>query len=463
MGATITSKGRKKNLSSLLQYAANPSKKEKCVAVSGINCSDDSEEALQEMNLVRTKMNKSKDIAQAFHVIHSFDKSTSKELSIDKMHEIAVEFAEKAFPNSQIIVASHNDKDHFHSHLVINNINMETCKRLRIDPKDLELMRKINDQVLNEHGLESVNNEYYENLEKRTNLYSNDPSKMKYGKINYQEFVQNAIEATLEKCEVNSFEDFSDHLAKEYNIEVYQFSKTNNKLGYVLYKQGVNFYERRGELITFGRDKQSRKEKSQYVERTFSARKLGKRYSFESVSEQLEKNLEESHIKNFFNMEREQVMSLISGVNYKTGELNVPFVELDSIAQKQFSDREGDEKFIKYDDFLREVDKHFVNTMSLEDDQEYTIKLHTDVNPQTLRSAKSKTISIKKTDQKELFLPAEGFKNCSHTPSAKQIHYQISRIMNDDVKMYRAKKDYEFTQQMIENQQKRQQNFEMEF
>ncbi|WP_179185462.1 relaxase/mobilization nuclease domain-containing protein, partial [Enterococcus faecium] len=197
MGATITSKGRKKNLSSLLQYAANPSKKEKCVAVSGINCSDDSEEALQEMNLVRTKMNKSKDIAQAFHVIHSFDKSTSKELSIDKMHEIAVEFAEKAFPNSQIIVASHNDKDHFHSHLVINNINMETCKRLRIDPKDLELMRKINDQVLNEHGLESVNNEYYENLEKRTNLYSNDPSKMKYGKINYQEFVQNAIEATL--------------------------------------------------------------------------------------------------------------------------------------------------------------------------------------------------------------------------------------------------------------------------
>ena len=54
MGATITSKGRKKNLSSLLQYAANPSKKEKCVAVSGINCSDNSEEALQEMNLVRT-------------------------------------------------------------------------------------------------------------------------------------------------------------------------------------------------------------------------------------------------------------------------------------------------------------------------------------------------------------------------------------------------------------------------
>ncbi|WP_231130289.1 relaxase/mobilization nuclease domain-containing protein [Enterococcus gallinarum] len=88
MGATITSKGRKKNLSSLLQYAANPSKKEKCVAVSGINCSDDSEEALQEMNLVRTKMNKSKDIAQAFHVIHSFDKSKFFREVKGKMHSL---------------------------------------------------------------------------------------------------------------------------------------------------------------------------------------------------------------------------------------------------------------------------------------------------------------------------------------------------------------------------------------
>ena len=463
MGATITSKGRKKNLSSLLQYAANPSKKEKCVAVSGINCSDDSEEALEEMNLVRTKMNKSKDIAQAWHVIHSFDKSISKELSIEKMHEISIEFVEKAFPNSQIIVASHNDKDHFHSHLVINNIDMETCKRLRIDPKDLERLRKINDEVLIKNGLEPVDNEYYENLEKRTNLYSNDPSKLKSGKINYQEFVQNAIEATLENREVNSFEHFSNHLAKEYNIEVYQFSKTNNKLGYVLYKDGVNFYERRDELIDLGKDKQSRKEKSQYVERTFSARKLGKRYSFESICERLENNLEETHQNNLVELDAEQIIALASGVDYKTGELDVPFVELDSIAQDQFGNHDGDRKFIKYDDFLREVDRHYASTTSLEDDQEYTFKLHTNVNPRSLRSSKSKTISVKKTDQKELFLPAEGFKNCSHTPSAKQIHYQISRIINDDVKMYRAKKDYEFTQQMIENQQRRQRDFEMDF
>ena len=68
-----------------------------------------------------------------------------------------------------------------------------------------------------------MNNEYYENLEKRTNLYSNDPSKMKYGKINYQEFVQNAIEATLEKCEVNSFEDFRIIWQKNITLKFINF------------------------------------------------------------------------------------------------------------------------------------------------------------------------------------------------------------------------------------------------
>ena len=112
MGASITSLGRKKSLSSLLQYVANPSKKEKCVAVSGINCSEELQKTLQQMNRTRTKLNHSKDITQAYHLVHSFDRDTSKKLNKEVMHAIAVEFAEKSFPNCQVFVASHNDKKH---------------------------------------------------------------------------------------------------------------------------------------------------------------------------------------------------------------------------------------------------------------------------------------------------------------------------------------------------------------
>ncbi len=463
MGASITSLGRKKNLSSLLHYAANPSKKEKCVAITGVNCNDDFDKALKQMNRTRTTLNKSKDITQAYHVVHSFDKILSKELTQQQMHAIAIQFAEEAFPHCQILVASHNDKEHFHSHLVINNIDTETGKRIRIDPNDLEKMRKLNDKILLENNLEPIDNEYYENLERRQNIYSNDSTKLKNGQLNHQEVVQNAIEETLENRKVNSFESFSDELAKKYNIEVYRFSKNSNKLGYVLYKKEVDFYNRREELVALGKNKDSRKAREQYVERTFSARKLGKKYSFEQVSEQLSENNYLTHIDNYFNgqLDSEQEMSLNSQYNKQTGELEIPFVELDSTADKQFKHANKRKNYLPYPSFLEAVDHHYSNTFASIDDEEYEIKLHTHVHTKTLRSTKSKKITVKKSDRKEFYLPAEGFKTCPHTPSAKQLHYQISRVINDDVKMYRAKNDYEFMERMVQNQQQQQQDFDM--
>lgn len=70
---------------------------------------------------------------------------------------------------------------------------------------------------------------------------------------------------------------------------------------------------------------------------------------------------------------------------------------------------------------------------------------------------------VTKNDEKQIYHPAQGFMNAPHTPPAKELHYQISRVMNDDLKMHRAKSDYEFTQRVINNQQQRQQGFEMDY
>ncbi|BDP89082.1 hypothetical protein EfmAA818_26780 [Enterococcus faecium] len=60
-------------------------------------------------------------------------------------------------------------------------------KRLRITNKARHFPEEKPIKIVTKDLKISVNYQYYENLEKRTNLYSNDPSKMKYGKINYQE------------------------------------------------------------------------------------------------------------------------------------------------------------------------------------------------------------------------------------------------------------------------------------
>lgn len=413
------------------------------------------------MNRTRTKLNNSKDISQAYHLVHSFDKKSSKELDIDKMHQIAVEFAEKYFPNGQILVASHNDKDHFHSHLVINNIDLETCKRIRIDPKDLQKMRNLNDEILTENDIKPIDNNYYDNLEKKKNIYSNDSKKLKEGQLNYQEFIQTSIETVLSNREINTLDKFSDCLAQKFNIEVYHYSKNSNKIGYVLYKDDVNFFDQKDKFVELGKNKQSRKQREKYVEKTFSAKKLGRKFSLERIEEQLNSNLYENYLSNIDKLSKDQICAIASGFNLE-GKLNKPFVELDKVAQIQFKDYPVDNNFVPYDDFLELVDRHFKRTIYLEDDNEYELTLHFSVNPKTLKSNKSKKILIKKTDEKDLFISKNGFQKTPHTPCSKKLHHQINKTLNDDIKIYRAKKDYEFTQKMIENQQNRSQRFDIE-
>lgn len=52
---------------------------------------------------------------------------------------------------------------------------------------------------------------------------------------------------------------------------------------------------------------------------------------------------------------------------------------------------------MKYDDFLKSVDKHFETTLGPLDDQEYEIKVHLKVNKQTLKSTDHEKVAVKKT------------------------------------------------------------------
>lgn len=477
MGATVTVLGRKKNLSSLLQYIANPKDKKKCVAVTGIECIEPDEDGslkdtLEEMNMLRS-LNKSIDVTQAYHVVHSFDKEESKRLSQKEMHKIAVEFAQKAFPNCQMLVASHADKEHFHTHIAINNIDKETLKRIRIDPKDIKNIQQINDQVLKKHNLEPVDMDYYNNLEKRKNMYSTGAKKLKDGQKNAQEVVQNAVDEVLLDSKVTSFKDFSDKLAKDFNIEVYKFSKNSDKLGYVLYRDEINFFERREELTKLGKTKALRKKREVYVEKTFSARKLGKRYALEAINNQLSINAKaqdmtssDRNTKKTNNtlILRDCVMSdvalQLNGANYY--DTNAwynsaeKFVLDDNIVDSKFADNDYVGKF--YNRHKSEIENK-IDDMSelIESDRKHIIK-----------SSDTDSIAYKRETSKLAYkLTVTDLKNDIdnrkfEVPSVDYLVKKLNYFVHDDVKMARAKKDFEYLQKQIEYQ--KQSNFyDMDF
>ena len=74
----------------------------------------------------------------------------------DKAHEIAKEFAEKAWPGHEVLVATHCDAKHIHSHFVVNSVSFRDGKKLHQTPNTLKELRELSDEVCQKYGLSTL-------------------------------------------------------------------------------------------------------------------------------------------------------------------------------------------------------------------------------------------------------------------------------------------------------------------
>ena len=116
--------------------------------VSGVNC--DGENAFREFMVTKKVHDKANGIF-FYHYAQSF--SPTEKITPEQAHEIALEFAEKAWPGHEVLVTTHCDKEHIHSHFVINSVGFESGMKLRQSPSTLKKLRKLSDEICIAHGL----------------------------------------------------------------------------------------------------------------------------------------------------------------------------------------------------------------------------------------------------------------------------------------------------------------------
>ena len=104
-----------------LDYICRDDKTEGKKYVTALNCSLPT--AYQEFKNTREMYNKT-DGVKYYHFVQSHP--SGYKIGPSLAHKIAVEFAEKAFPGNEVVVATHTDADHIHSHVVLNAVNAET-------------------------------------------------------------------------------------------------------------------------------------------------------------------------------------------------------------------------------------------------------------------------------------------------------------------------------------------------
>ena len=116
--------------------------------VSGINC--DGANSFREFMATKKVYGKADGI---FFYQYAQSFSPTEKLTPEQAHEISMEFAEKAWPGQEVLVATHCDASHIHTHFVINSVSFESGKKLRQSPSTLRQLRALSDEICLAHGL----------------------------------------------------------------------------------------------------------------------------------------------------------------------------------------------------------------------------------------------------------------------------------------------------------------------
>ena len=115
--------------------------------VSGINCQPQSVYD----DFLNTKLLNHKDGGvMFFHMVQSFPKGEA--VDPRQAHEAARRLAEY-FDGCEVLVCTHVDREHIHSHCVINSVNFDTGKKLHMAKEQIQELMWRNDMICQEMGL----------------------------------------------------------------------------------------------------------------------------------------------------------------------------------------------------------------------------------------------------------------------------------------------------------------------
>ena len=116
--------------------------------VSGQNCTPPF--AVREFLTTRA-MHRKESPVWFYHYVQSF--APNEPVTGELAHELAKMFAARAWPESEVLIATHIDREHIHSHFIVNSVCFGNGKMLRQGPGTLARLRPISDELCAAHGL----------------------------------------------------------------------------------------------------------------------------------------------------------------------------------------------------------------------------------------------------------------------------------------------------------------------
>ena len=147
----------KTNLGKCVKYIMNPAKTGNGKWVTPINMTaapNDWQSATRQMNNTKSHFGKPGG-RLAYHLEQSFKPG---EVTPEIAHQIGVELARELFGDKyEVVVATHTDKDHIHSHIILNSVSFVDGRKFH-QPNAMyyDRIRKLSDRLCGKYGLSII-------------------------------------------------------------------------------------------------------------------------------------------------------------------------------------------------------------------------------------------------------------------------------------------------------------------
>lgn len=89
-----------------------------------------------------------------YHLDQSF--SPDEKITPEQAHKIAIEFAEEQFKGYEVLIATHVDAHHIHSHFVVNSVSFENGLKYHSSKDNIRKLREASDSICLKHGFSVV-------------------------------------------------------------------------------------------------------------------------------------------------------------------------------------------------------------------------------------------------------------------------------------------------------------------
>ena len=219
---------RNNGLKQAIEYVLNGDKTQKQVLTAHLNCDPGFE--YQQMMDTKRELGKL-DGRQCYHIIQSF---VPGEITPKLALQIATEFASEYLVGYQVVIGTHTDRHHIHSHILFNSVNDATGEKYHCSKSEYyQQIRAVSDRLCREHGLSVI-------------MQGDGQKSMSYiewlrqskGQPTYRSMLEADLKASIE--DVNSIGDFF-RLMERKGHEI----KHGNRLGFKFRGQAHFMYPER--------------------------------------------------------------------------------------------------------------------------------------------------------------------------------------------------------------------------